>query len=94
VLRLIDTEALVQDGERWQTGVDAPGIGLPDTVHGVLASRIDALPPGDKRLLQEAAVVGRVFWQEPLVRVLGAAPVGAALLRLEDRGFVVARPRR
>jgi class 3 adenylate cyclase/DNA-binding winged helix-turn-helix (wHTH) protein/tetratricopeptide (TPR) repeat protein len=92
VLRLIDTEALVQDGERWQTGVDAPGIGLPDTVHGVLASRIDALPPGDKRVLQEAAVVGRVFWQEPLVRVLGAAPVGAALLRLEDRGFVVARP--
>ena len=39
---------------------------IPDTVQAVLASRIDLLDPGDKRVLQAAAVVGRVFWPGPV----------------------------
>jgi class 3 adenylate cyclase/tetratricopeptide (TPR) repeat protein len=35
---------------------------LPDTVQGIVAARIDGLPPGEKRVLQDAAVVGKVFW--------------------------------
>jgi class 3 adenylate cyclase/tetratricopeptide (TPR) repeat protein len=34
------------------------GVEIPPTVQAVLASRIDALPAGDKHLLQEAAVIG------------------------------------
>ena len=34
---------------------------MPDTVQGVIAARIDRLPPDDKRTLQTAAVIGRVF---------------------------------
>jgi DNA-binding SARP family transcriptional activator len=92
VLRLVDTGAVVRDGDRWRVTAEAAGISLPDTVHSLLAARIDALPPVEKRLLQEAAVVGRVFWQAPLARTLGDAGVREALLRLEDRGLVVARP--
>jgi class 3 adenylate cyclase/DNA-binding winged helix-turn-helix (wHTH) protein len=92
VLRLIDTGAIVRDGEQWRASVDANRVGIPDTVHGVLAARIDALSPDEKLVLQEASVVGRRFWQEPLGRTLGEAPVSAALFRLEDRGLVVARP--
>jgi DNA-binding SARP family transcriptional activator len=93
VLRLLDTGAVVRDGDRWRVTAEADRIALPDTVHSLLAARIDALPPLEKRVLQEAAVVGRVFWQAPLARALGdAAGVGEALLRLEDRGLVVARP--
>src|SRR6266571_5004674 len=32
------------------------------------------------------------FWQEPLARTLGDVAVSAALLRLEGRGLVAARP--
>jgi len=32
---------------------------LPDTIQAVLATRIDRLPPGEKRLLQAAAVIGK-----------------------------------
>ena len=92
VLRLVDTGAIVRDGDRWRVTTEVAGISLPDTVHGLLAARIDALRPVEKRVLQEAAVVGRVFWQAPLVRTLGDAVVREALLRLEDRGLVVARP--
>ena len=35
---------------------------LPETVHGIIAARLDGLLPSEKALLQDAAVVGRVFW--------------------------------
>jgi hypothetical protein len=35
---------------------------LPDTVRAILDARLDALPAAEKALLQDAAVVGHVFW--------------------------------
>ena len=35
---------------------------LPDTVQAVLAARLDSLDPFERRLVQQAAVVGRTFW--------------------------------
>jgi DNA-binding SARP family transcriptional activator/class 3 adenylate cyclase len=63
--------------------------GLPDTLHALLAARVDALPPAEKHLLQAAAVVGRVFWTEPLRRRLGDDLAGP-LTALENRGLIVA----
>ena len=40
---------------------------LPDTVQAVLAARLDALAPPERRLVQQAAVVGRTFWASSLV---------------------------
>ena len=39
---------------------------LPDTVQGVLAARLDALEPFERRVVQQAAVVGRTFWEGSL----------------------------
>ena len=35
---------------------------VPETVQGIIAARLDALSEDEKRLLQDAAVVGKVFW--------------------------------
>jgi predicted ATPase/class 3 adenylate cyclase len=35
---------------------------LPETVQGIIAARVDGLSPEEKALLQDASVVGRVFW--------------------------------
>jgi len=35
---------------------------LPETVQGLIAARIDALPAEEKALLQDAAVLGKSFW--------------------------------
>src|SRR4029079_13556626 len=35
---------------------------LPETVQGIVAARLDALSPEDKALIQNAAVLGKVFW--------------------------------
>jgi class 3 adenylate cyclase/tetratricopeptide (TPR) repeat protein len=40
-------------------GGDLP---LPETVQGLIAARIDALAPEEKALLQDASVIGKVFW--------------------------------
>ena len=40
-------------------GDDLP---LPETVQGLIAARIDGLPAAEKALLQDAAVLGKVFW--------------------------------
>ena len=37
-------------------------LAVPESVQGIIASRLDALAPEHKRRLQDAAVVGKVFW--------------------------------
>jgi hypothetical protein len=67
--------------------------GLPDTVHAALAARIDLLPADEKRVLQSAAVVGRVFWPATVAEV-GALDPGAVselLDRLQNRDLVLGR---
>ena len=64
---------------------------IPDTVRSLLAARVDALPAEEKRVLQDAAVVGRVFWAAMLEAMRGDQ-VRPALRVLEDKGFVVTRP--
>ena len=38
------------------------GLRLPENVQGIIAARLDGLPGDEKQLLQDAAVVGKVFW--------------------------------
>ena len=78
-----------------QGGRDTPGA-VPETVHAVLAARIDRLPPEAKRLLQTAAVIGSEV-PVPLLQALaelaeaplhrGLAHVQAAELLAETRLF-------
>jgi DNA-binding SARP family transcriptional activator len=44
---------------------------LPDSLHGIIAARLDALADPEKRLLQDAAVVGKVFWAGALESIGG-----------------------
>jgi len=62
------------------------GASLPETVQGIIAARLDVLDRGEKELLQDAAVLGRVFWVGGLGRDRQEAE--AALHRLERREFV------
>jgi tetratricopeptide (TPR) repeat protein len=89
---LIDQQVLVRQGGTWRYEEAPGGLVLPDSVRGVLAARIDALPPAEKRILREAAVVGRRFWEAPLERLVRDAAVRPRLKDLERRGLVLLRP--
>ena len=42
---------------------------LPTTIRGIVAARLDALPPPERSLLLDAAVGGKVFWRGALERM-------------------------
>ncbi|HEX7172715.1 MAG TPA: adenylate/guanylate cyclase domain-containing protein, partial [Candidatus Limnocylindria bacterium] len=90
--RLIDEGALVHDHVGWQVTTDAGAIALPDSIQAVLAARIDALPVAEKRVLQEASVIGRVFWEAPVERAAGNGAAAPALLALEQKALILVRP--
>jgi tetratricopeptide (TPR) repeat protein len=64
---------------------------LPPTVQALLAARLDRLGPGERGVLERAAVIGKEFSASDLTSLLEpeAAPTANAHLRtLTDRGFV------
>jgi class 3 adenylate cyclase len=91
IRHLIDEGLLEHRGGRWQTATGIEDVHIPDTVQGVLAARIDLLSPEVKRVLQAAAVVGRVFWPGSLGGIAGEADVDAALASLELRELVLSQ---
>jgi class 3 adenylate cyclase len=42
---------------------------LPDSVQALIAARLDTLSPERKSLLQDAAVIGKVFWADALAEI-------------------------
>ena len=71
VRMLIDRQDLVLDGDRyrWVGGHDT--IAVPDSLHSLIASRLDALPVSDRLLVQDAAVLGKTFTIAALGAVTG-----------------------
>jgi predicted ATPase/DNA-binding SARP family transcriptional activator len=65
---------------------------VPNTVRAVLAARVDRLPEAEKQVLQDAAVIGRVFWASGLDSVEPRRGLREALRALEDRELVVTHP--
>jgi len=65
-------------------------VDLPETVQGIIAARLDGLSREEKRLLQDAAVVGKVFWLGALEAIGGLArsDIEDGLHRLERKQFV------
>jgi predicted ATPase len=43
---------------------------LPTSIRGIVSARLDALPPDERAVLLDAAVVGRTFWSGALSRLL------------------------
>jgi class 3 adenylate cyclase/tetratricopeptide (TPR) repeat protein len=93
IRHLIDDGRIIREGGRWRASADIADVEIPDTVQSVLAARIDLLAPGEKRALQRAAVVGRVFWPGPVRRLLNGDGEGIrqTLERLEERELVLSR---
>jgi class 3 adenylate cyclase/predicted ATPase len=59
---------------------DLTGLAIPDTLRSLIASRLDALEPADRSLVQAASVLGQTFTREGL-----AATSGEDAVHLEPR---------
>ena len=70
VRMLRDRELLVPKGRSLELaeGVEVP---MPESVQSLIAARLDTLSPDRKHLLQDASVVGKVFWSGVLEQMSG-----------------------
>ena len=69
---------------------------LPDTVHALLAARLDSLDPIERQVIQQAAVVGQTFWEaalQPVAEETGA-DLPEVLAALHDKDIVMPLPAR
>jgi class 3 adenylate cyclase/tetratricopeptide (TPR) repeat protein len=65
-------------------------VGIPRTVHDILAARIDRLEERDKQVLQSAAVIGKKFPEPVLRRIMELADIDlvTALRTLQNAEFI------
>ena len=89
VRMLQDRGFLVQSGGGWKLE-EREQVPLPESVQGMIAARLDSLPLEDKDLVQNAAVLGKVFWNGALGALAGreAFLLEEQLHGLERKEFV------
>jgi class 3 adenylate cyclase/tetratricopeptide (TPR) repeat protein len=89
---LVDAQVLTYQDGAWTMTRDFKETDIPSTIHGVISARLDRLSQRARRVLQEAAVIGRVFLYDLLQRVsIYDAQLDEALNELEQSGLI--RPR-
>jgi class 3 adenylate cyclase/tetratricopeptide (TPR) repeat protein len=85
-----------QDGVYRPVG-EVAELEVPETLHGLIAARLDGLSADERRILQDASVLGKTFTKEALASLSGASeaelePLLSGLVRKEVLG-VQADPR-
>jgi predicted ATPase/class 3 adenylate cyclase len=91
-VRMLTDRGLID--ERGSLTSDLSELAFPPSVHALIASRLDALPPEHRALVQDASVIGKVFWAGAVASLGGMSEgdVATALQALARREIV--RPNR
>ena len=92
VRKLIDDGVLRATGAAtWEVAKPTTDVELPRSIQGLIATRLDGLPADEKAVMQDAAVVGRVFWSGAVATLGGRTPdqVRDALGRLRVKELVL-----
>jgi class 3 adenylate cyclase/tetratricopeptide (TPR) repeat protein len=74
VRMLLDRGLLVQDGPAYRPAGAIDSLEVPETLHALIAARLDGLPADERRLLQDGAVLGKTFSRDGLAALSGHAP--------------------
>lgn len=96
---LIDEGAIIKGEESWKIRMeDLASLNVPPTLAGILQARIDVLDDLQKRILQQASVIGRVFWDSSLLYLnqfeqeqFTPSDIEEALDRLRERELIFRR---
>jgi tetratricopeptide (TPR) repeat protein len=89
---LQDRGVLVQEGARYHVTGDLSNLEVPETLHALVASRLDGLSAAERSLLQDASVLGHSF-SATSVAAVGGVPESQVEQLLESlaRKQIVAR---
>jgi predicted ATPase len=84
VRMLLDRGDLVQEGSVYRPAREIGSLDVPETLHALIAARLDGLSPDERRVLQDGAVLGKTFTERGLAALGGVAEaeIGALLTGL------------
>jgi class 3 adenylate cyclase/tetratricopeptide (TPR) repeat protein len=71
VRMLLDRGALVQEGSVYRPTGTIETLAVPETLHALIAARLDGLPDDERLLLQDASVLGKTFTSASLGALAG-----------------------
>ena len=74
VRMLLDRGLLTREGTRFRPTGPIETLEVPETLQALIAARLDGLAPEERRLLQDASVLGRSFTMRGLVAMSGLEP--------------------
>jgi class 3 adenylate cyclase/tetratricopeptide (TPR) repeat protein len=74
VRMMLDRGVLVQDGPVYRPVEPIASLEVPETLHALIAARLDGLTAEERRLLQDASVLGKTFTKRALEAVLDLSP--------------------
>jgi class 3 adenylate cyclase/tetratricopeptide (TPR) repeat protein len=88
VRMLLDRGLLTREGDAYRATGAVDSIEVPETLHALVAARLDSLTPEERRLVECGAVLGKTFTKQGLAAVSGATepqlePLLASLLAKE-----------
>jgi len=90
VRMLADRGILERQGTSMRITVGAASVPMPENVHALIGARLDTLSADRKSLLQNASVIGKVFWSGAVASMVGIVerPVREGLHELARRELV------
>src|SRR6266536_1617923 len=68
---LLDRGLLVQEGSAYRLTGAVESLEVPETLHALIAARLDGLAADERRLLQDGAVLGKTFTRQGLAACSG-----------------------
>jgi tetratricopeptide (TPR) repeat protein len=68
ILRYLLDEEMIREADRaFDLVAGAPHARIPESIHGLILSRIDKLADIEKKVIKSASVIGRTFWERLLI---------------------------
>ena len=86
---LIDEGRVERVDERWRATASVAEVRVPESIHALLAARLDGLATDDRLAMQIASVVGERFGAGELAALAPGLDVGAAVASLRRAGLVL-----
>ncbi len=75
MLAMLADDGMIQQEEgTWVAAADLGALSVPPSIQALLAARLDRLAPGERALIERAAVVGKVFYRDALHELFDEVP--------------------
>ena len=90
---LLEEGLLERTSDGWVASGDLSSVSVPPTIQALLAARLDQLPEEERKIIESASVIGKIFWRNALIDLsVDSAGVSRGLMSLMRKELI--RPER